>query len=111
MRSLPRCGKANYGCRMTHDIILPLWKSQFSVTLMVDKKAKRYDISSASFYLRLTFSNSALSLRLFGADITTVGREAKGKTPGDAEPLAEREAVDGDAPEDADTEPVEKMEE
>jgi multisite-specific tRNA:(cytosine-C5)-methyltransferase len=43
---------------LTHDLVLPIWKSNVSVALMIDKKAK-----------------SALSLRLFGEDITTVGRE------------------------------------
>ncbi|KAG5637196.1 hypothetical protein H0H81_005409 [Sphagnurus paluster] len=44
---------------LTHEIVLPIWKSNVSLTLMMDKKAK-----------------SALSLRLFGSDITTAGREA-----------------------------------
>jgi len=39
----------------SHDIVLPIWKSNVSVSLMIDKKAK-----------------SALSLRLLGSDITTV---------------------------------------
>ncbi|KAI0924993.1 hypothetical protein AcW2_005707 [Taiwanofungus camphoratus] len=47
------------GATLTHDLILPIWKSNVSVTLMIDKKAK-----------------SALSLRLFGEDITAVAREA-----------------------------------
>jgi len=37
-----------------HDLVLPIWKSNVSITLMVDKKAK-----------------SALSLRVFGSDLTT----------------------------------------
>ncbi|KZS97039.1 S-adenosyl-L-methionine-dependent methyltransferase [Sistotremastrum niveocremeum HHB9708] len=40
-----------------HPLILPLWKGETSITLMVDKKSK-----------------SALSLRLFGEDITFAGR-------------------------------------
>ncbi|RDB16064.1 Multisite-specific tRNA:(cytosine-C(5))-methyltransferase trm4b [Hypsizygus marmoreus] len=47
------------GAVLTHEIVLPIWKSNVSLTLMMDKKAK-----------------SALSLRLFGADITTAGRDA-----------------------------------
>ncbi|KAH7924716.1 S-adenosyl-L-methionine-dependent methyltransferase [Leucogyrophana mollusca] len=47
---------------LSHDLLLPLWKSNVSVTLMIDKKAK-----------------SALSLRLFGEDITTAAREAAQK--------------------------------
>ncbi|TFK25363.1 cytosine-5--methyltransferase [Coprinopsis marcescibilis] len=43
---------------LTHDLVLPIWKSNVSLTLMIDKKAK-----------------SALSLRLFGTDITTFGKE------------------------------------
>jgi len=39
----------------SHDVVLPIWKSNVSVSLMIDKKAK-----------------SALSLRLLGSDITTV---------------------------------------
>jgi len=47
------------GVTLTHDLVMPIWKSNVSVTLMIDKKAK-----------------SAMSLRLFGDDITTAGREA-----------------------------------
>jgi len=39
--------------RLDHELVLPIWKSNVSLTLMIDKKAK-----------------SALSLRLFGTDIT-----------------------------------------
>ncbi|KAK7059594.1 S-adenosyl-L-methionine-dependent methyltransferase [Favolaschia claudopus] len=39
---------------LSHDLILPIWKSNASITLMIDKKAK-----------------SALSMRVFGKDITT----------------------------------------
>ncbi|KAF9004637.1 S-adenosyl-L-methionine-dependent methyltransferase [Cyathus striatus] len=42
------------GVVLTHDLVLPIWKSSVSLTLMIDKKAK-----------------SALSLRLFGVDLTT----------------------------------------
>ncbi|PBK71008.1 S-adenosyl-L-methionine-dependent methyltransferase [Armillaria solidipes] len=47
------------GATLFHDVVLPVWKSNVSISLMIDKKAK-----------------SALSLRIFGADITTAGREA-----------------------------------
>ncbi|KAK0480938.1 S-adenosyl-L-methionine-dependent methyltransferase [Armillaria novae-zelandiae] len=47
------------GATLFHDVVLPVWKSSVSISLMIDKKAK-----------------SALSLRIFGADITTAGREA-----------------------------------
>ncbi|KAF9226412.1 S-adenosyl-L-methionine-dependent methyltransferase [Gyrodon lividus] len=47
---------------LSRDLVLPLWKSNISVALMIDKKAK-----------------SALSLRLFGEDITIAAREAGNK--------------------------------
>jgi len=46
----------------THELLLPIWKSVASVTLMIEKRAK-----------------SALSLRVFGEDITTAAREAAQK--------------------------------
>jgi multisite-specific tRNA:(cytosine-C5)-methyltransferase len=39
-------------------LVLPIWKSNVSITLMIDKKAK-----------------SAMSLRVFGEDVTVAGRE------------------------------------
>ncbi|KAI0342424.1 S-adenosyl-L-methionine-dependent methyltransferase [Trametopsis cervina] len=60
---------------LTHDLVLPIWKSNVSITLMIEKKAK-----------------SALSLRVFGKDVTTAAREAAQKkremaaTPGNPEP-------------------------
>ncbi|KAI0826143.1 cytosine-5--methyltransferase [Irpex lacteus] len=50
------------GSSLTHDLVLPIWKSNVSITLMIEKKAK-----------------SALSLRVFGEDITTAAREAAQK--------------------------------
>ena len=47
---------------MTHELVLPIWKSNVSVGLMIDKKAK-----------------SALSLRLFGEDITVAAKDASKK--------------------------------
>ncbi|EGO03524.1 hypothetical protein SERLA73DRAFT_101720 [Serpula lacrymans var. lacrymans S7.3] len=64
---------------LTHDLVLPLWKSNVSVTLMIDKKAK-----------------SALSLRLFGEDITTAAREAaqkKGRAAPEIETARDSEEV------------------
>ncbi|KAG9218231.1 hypothetical protein CCMSSC00406_0005912 [Pleurotus cornucopiae] len=56
-----RVPSGTYGAvTLSHDIILPIWKSSVSISLMVDKKAK-----------------SALSLRLFGADITVAGLAAQ----------------------------------
>ncbi|KAF8217840.1 S-adenosyl-L-methionine-dependent methyltransferase [Mycena galopus ATCC 62051] len=45
---------------LSHDLLLPIWKSTVSVTLMIDKKAK-----------------SALSMRVFGKDITSPVKERK----------------------------------
>jgi len=73
---------------LTHELILPIWKSNVSITLMIDKRAK-----------------SALSLRLFGEDITTAGRDEAQKkrqplttphetsAPGDEHAVAEGEAA------------------
>ncbi|KAL5514498.1 hypothetical protein ACEPAG_2587 [Sanghuangporus baumii] len=55
-----RFAPGDYGqASLSHDLFLPLWKSEVSVSLMVDKRAK-----------------SALSLRFFGEDITVAGRQA-----------------------------------
>ncbi|EMD37062.1 hypothetical protein CERSUDRAFT_50963, partial [Gelatoporia subvermispora B] len=55
---------------LSHKLVLPLWKSNVSLTLMLDKKAK-----------------SALSLRLFGEDITPAGRAAAQKKQQASEPV------------------------
>lgn len=47
------------GASLSHDLVVPIWKSPSSLSLMLDKKAK-----------------SALSLRVFGEDITVAGRQA-----------------------------------
>lgn len=47
---------------LSRDLVLPLWKSNVSISLMIDKKAK-----------------SALSLRLFGEDLTVAAREQSKK--------------------------------
>ncbi|KAI0753297.1 S-adenosyl-L-methionine-dependent methyltransferase [Daedaleopsis nitida] len=67
------------GVTLTHALVLPIWKSNVSAMLMLDKRAK-----------------SALSMRIFGEDITAAGRDAaaKKKQPGEATP----EAVQVDAP-------------
>jgi hypothetical protein len=31
-----------FGFSLTHDLVLPIWKSNVSITLMIEKKAKRY---------------------------------------------------------------------
>ncbi|OCH92740.1 S-adenosyl-L-methionine-dependent methyltransferase [Obba rivulosa] len=54
---------------LSHDLVLPLWKSNVSLTLMLDKKAK-----------------SALSLRLFGEDVTPAARAAAQKKQATSEP-------------------------
>lgn len=77
---------------MPHDLILPIWKSNVSVTLMLEKKAKRYVLHETSAHISsLTTIDSALSLRIFGEDITVAGREEARK---------KSEAVVGAAPED-----------
>ncbi|KAF9493772.1 S-adenosyl-L-methionine-dependent methyltransferase [Pleurotus eryngii] len=78
-----RVSSGTYGAvTLSHDIILPIWKSSVSISLMVDKKAK-----------------SALSLRLFGLDITVAGLAAQQKkiAPGGEEPEA---GMEGDEVED-----------
>ncbi|KAJ6590417.1 cytosine-5--methyltransferase [Mycena vulgaris] len=64
------------GAALSHDVILPIWKSNVSLTLMIDKKAK-----------------SALSMRVFGKDITTPVKE-KGPVVVSADDV---EAVEQDA--------------
>ncbi|KAH9936711.1 S-adenosyl-L-methionine-dependent methyltransferase [Amylocystis lapponica] len=64
---------------LTHDLVLPIWKSNVSVTLMIDKRAK-----------------SALSLRLFGEDITTAAREAQQKKKDNTTPTESSVPIDGD---------------
>ncbi|KAI9056453.1 S-adenosyl-L-methionine-dependent methyltransferase [Trametes sanguinea] len=57
---------------LTHELALPIWKSNVSLTLMLEKRAK-----------------SALSLRIFGEDITIRAREAAAKKRQNAEASAE----------------------
>ena len=57
---------------VSHDVVLPIWKSNVSLSLMIDKKAKRF-VFLTYLFLRLyaySFLKSALSLRLLGSDIT-----------------------------------------
>ncbi|EIN09261.1 S-adenosyl-L-methionine-dependent methyltransferase [Punctularia strigosozonata HHB-11173 SS5] len=71
------------GGTITHNLILPIWKSNFSVCLMIEKKAK-----------------SALSLRVFGEDLTTAARmanEKKAKQPAEEKPLSTNEPKDDGA--------------
>ncbi|KAG6821132.1 hypothetical protein H0H93_006471 [Arthromyces matolae] len=63
------------GISLAHEIILPIWKSNVSLTLMMDKKAK-----------------SALSLRLFGNDITP-NRTANGKQPDEKQVIQEADLL------------------
>ena len=63
---------------VSHDVVLPIWKSNMSLSLMIDKKAKRF--LSYIFYFDINlfvFLNSALSLRLLGSDITTNAENAQ----------------------------------
>ncbi|KAJ6571942.1 cytosine-5--methyltransferase [Mycena capillaripes] len=67
---------------LSHDLFLPIWKSNVSLTLMIDKKAK-----------------SALSMRVFGKDITSPVKERETPRVISAEDVEEGEvdeAVKGD---------------
>jgi len=75
------------GATITHDLFLPIWKSNVSVSLMIDKKAK-----------------SAISLRLFGKDITTIGRDVMKDGQGEADTWAEEPQVGDDSTFTAETE-------
>ncbi|OSD00483.1 cytosine-5--methyltransferase [Trametes coccinea BRFM310] len=71
---------------LTHELVLPIWKSNVSLTLMLEKRAK-----------------SALSLRIFGEDITVRAREAaaarkrQGGGAPQAPPAADSQVIEGDA--------------
>ncbi|KAJ7201628.1 S-adenosyl-L-methionine-dependent methyltransferase [Mycena pura] len=67
------------GAALSHDIFLPIWKSNVSLTLMIDKKAK-----------------SALSMRVFGTDITSPIKEKSLVSP-KVGPAEEAEVVEEDA--------------
>lgn len=95
--------------RLTHDLVLPIWKSNVSVSLMIDKKAKRYVHGLVRGSLvDLMVLCSALSLRLFGEDITTAAREtaaqkksAAGKPADTGSPVlkaADDDAADAEEP-------------
>lgn len=65
------------GTSLSHDLVVPIWKSGMSLGLMIDKKTKRF---VKLIFCRickhiLSLLISALSLRLFGKDITTVGQQ------------------------------------
>ncbi|KAI0325731.1 S-adenosyl-L-methionine-dependent methyltransferase [Cubamyces sp. BRFM 1775] len=70
---------------LAHELVLPIWKSNVSLTLMLDKRAK-----------------SALSLRIFGEDITTMAREAAAKKRQQNQAAASDAAAAASAP-DAET--------
>lgn len=86
------------GATLFHDVVLPVWKSNVSISLMIDKKAK-----------------SALSLRIFGADITIAGREAtsvKVSKEGPSTKVAESQAnVKEESPEDSEKAALEEAKE
>ncbi|KZT07398.1 cytosine-5--methyltransferase [Laetiporus sulphureus 93-53] len=60
------------GATLTHELVLPIWKSNISVTLMLEKRAK-----------------SALSLRTFGKDVTTAAREMAQRRKKEASPVTD----------------------
>ncbi|TBU24699.1 S-adenosyl-L-methionine-dependent methyltransferase [Dichomitus squalens] len=70
------------GATLAHELVLPIWKSNVSVTLMLDKRAK-----------------SALSLRIFGEDITSAARDAAARRNQKSEATPEV-AVDASVQED-----------
>ncbi|KAI0634105.1 cytosine-5--methyltransferase [Trametes polyzona] len=78
---------------LTHELVLPIWKSNVSLTLMLDKRAK-----------------SALSLRIFGEDITTVAREAAAKRKQNAQTGASETPAETPIEVDAKEENVESAE-
>ncbi|KAL4073670.1 S-adenosyl-L-methionine-dependent methyltransferase [Scleroderma citrinum] len=82
VRFIPGTSTDTTFCR---DLILPLWKSNVSISLMIDKKTK-----------------SALSWRLFGEDLTVAARE-KGRKQKPAVPRAAAEATT-DEPKDLEDE-------
>lgn len=73
------------GASLSHDLLVPIWKSGVSVSLMVDKKAK-----------------NALALRVFGMEVPPSNREKKPKADdGEAappeEPMESAEAEEQEA--------------
>ncbi|KAJ7089364.1 S-adenosyl-L-methionine-dependent methyltransferase [Mycena belliarum] len=70
------------GASLSHDLFLPIWKSNVSLTLMIDKKAK-----------------SALSMRVFGSDITSPVKERLVVSADNVEAAVETEVehLEGDA--------------
>lgn len=64
---------------LNHELVLPVWKAKSSIGLMIDKKAK-----------------SALSLRLYGEDLTTAGNLKNAEKQKNGTPLVEaNEAPEG----------------
>jgi len=61
--------------RLNRPMVLTLWKSNVSIALMLDKKSKRFVRKSLLTKISNTGSGSALSLRVFGEDITIFGKE------------------------------------
>lgn len=55
---------------LLEDVVVPLWKSQVSISLMIDKKAKRLFFVCGLQSTCVDMCSSAMSLRLFGEDIT-----------------------------------------
>ncbi|KAH9848636.1 cytosine-5--methyltransferase [Lenzites betulinus] len=76
---------------LTHELVLPIWKSNVSLTLMLDKRAK-----------------SALSLRIFGDDITILAREAAARRKEREQSIAE--AASSETPMVEDDEEIESAE-
>ncbi|KAJ3823473.1 S-adenosyl-L-methionine-dependent methyltransferase [Lentinula raphanica] len=77
------------GASLTHDLLVPIWKSGVSVALMVDKKAK-----------------NALSLRVFGKEVPPSVRDKKAEQDGSEVVIVEEptESVIGNAETEAEVE-------
>ena len=86
--------------RLAHELVLPIWKSNVSLTLMLDKRAKRYERVACRHpssraqdqgpeLISDVSSISALSLRIFGEDITSAARDAAAKKKQQGETVPE----------------------
>ena len=106
---------------LARDLVLPLWNSNVSVTLMIGKKAKRSAYRWASRPSCTSIAPgcriNALSLRLFGDDVTVAAREAGTKKRFEAsamsvatqnEPDIEDGGADGNGDYDDDTDAEEQ---
>ena len=73
---------------------------------MIDKKAKRYGSELPEIYFNQCqqIRSSAISLRLFGKDITTIGRDVMKDEQGDVDTRVEEPQLGDDSTLTAETE-------